>query len=101
LIGDQIVFLEESDRRSVKVVDVNKIDFDCKRPVRVLDLAIDQEGNMNEFFVDYSTEINKEFIFKAFAFMKKMNLLTHITDEGLIGLAEYPESFTCNESRRR
>jgi hypothetical protein len=43
----------------------------------------------------YSTEINKEFINKAFTFYKGWGLDIELKEEELNSLAKYPESFKC------
>jgi choloylglycine hydrolase len=96
LVGDRIVYLKESNEAKIKIVDVRKFDFDCDGVTKIIDLECAEEGNVNDHFVDYTTEINKEFIFKAFKYLQKMDLFTNITDDDLNDLAEYPESFICN-----
>jgi choloylglycine hydrolase len=101
LVGDRKVYLGESDKAKIKIVNMREFDFDCSQVARIIDLECDKEGNINEYFVDYSTEINKEFIFKAFTFLRKMDLFMNITDDDLNYLAEYPESFICTKELQK
>jgi hypothetical protein len=45
------------------------------------------------YFVKYSTAINKEFITKAFTFVKGWGLTIGLTEDQINDLSKYPESF--------
>ncbi|MGD1006302.1 MAG: linear amide C-N hydrolase [Ignavibacteriaceae bacterium] len=93
--GKQIIFLNVPGTAKVKSVDIRGFDFSCSNTSKVIDLDIDKEGSVNEFFTDYSTAINKEFIVKAFSFFRKMGVLVKISDDDLDKLSKYPETFKC------
>jgi len=62
---------------------------------KVLDLNIHHFGIVNEYFTDYSTRINKEFISKAFTFFKDWGANIQLGEEALDYMAKYPGSFSC------
>jgi len=51
---------------------------------------------MNDNFIYYSTDINKEFISKAFTFFHNWGAEINLNQEEINYLAKYPESFNCN-----
>jgi hypothetical protein len=69
--------------------------FDCSDAAKVLDLDCNHEGAVNQYLVNYSTSINKEFISKAFTFFKGWGINIVLKDEEMEYLAKYPESFKC------
>jgi len=77
----------------MKYIDIIDIDFNCLNTTKVLDLELEKEGNNNPYYIDYSTEINKESIFQAFAFFKAWGITIDVSENDLISLSKYPESF--------
>lgn len=61
----------------------------------MLDLNSYHDGAVDQYFADYSTSINKEFIAKTFTFFKGWGINVNLKDEELDYLAKYPESFQC------
>jgi hypothetical protein len=60
---------------------------------KVLDINCNQYKDVNQYFIPYSTDINKEFINKAFTFYKGWGLNIELKEDDLNSLAKYPESF--------
>ena len=54
---------------------------------------------MNQYFIPYSTDINKEFIEKAFTFYKGWGLNIDLKEDDLNALAKYPETFKCTVNK--
>lgn len=99
LTNTQIEYLKDEGFAKTKIVDLNKIDFSCSSPCLIMDLELDQEGLVNSYFQEYSTNINKEFISKAFDYFWRLGVPIQISDGELISLAKYPESFKCTNNR--
>jgi penicillin V acylase-like amidase (Ntn superfamily) len=95
----QILFLKDEGFAKTKIVDLNKIDFSCSSPCLVMDLDLDQEGLVNSYFNKYTTNINKQYISKAFDYFWRLGVPIQISDEELNYLAKYPESFRCIHSK--
>ena len=98
IIGEQKIFMKQQGECKIKVVDIKEFNFDCAQTSRVLDLEYDTEGLVNQYFIEYTTDINKEFISKAFTFFKNWGTDITIKDEEMNYLAKYPESFRCIEN---
>ena len=95
LVDDRLIFLKEEGSAKTKIVDFKGIDFSCSKPSLVLDLEINKEGVINPYFTNYTTEINKKYISKAFGYFQRLGIPIKTTDEELNYLAKYPESFRC------
>jgi len=98
LTKTQILFLKAEGLAKTKIADLKEIDFTCSSPCLVMDLELDQEGLVNSYFQKYTTNINKEYISKAFDYFWRLGVPIHLSDEELNYLAKYPESFKCIDS---
>jgi hypothetical protein len=78
-----------------KVVDFKGLEFACSDAAKVLDLDCNHEGSVNQYLVNYSTSINKQFISKVFTFFKGLGINIELKETEINYLAEYPESFKC------
>jgi penicillin V acylase-like amidase (Ntn superfamily) len=95
LIETQIIFLKEEGSAETKIIDLTEFDFKCSSPSLVMDLEIDKEGVVNSYFTEYTTDINKKYISKAFDYFWRFGVPINISDEELNYLAKYPENFNC------
>ena len=95
IIGEQKIFLKQPGTADVKYVDFKDLDFSCDKTPKALDLNFDKPGNMSPHFIEYSSNINRDFISKAFTFFKGWGININITEEEIDLLAKYPESFRC------
>jgi penicillin V acylase-like amidase (Ntn superfamily) len=95
LTNTQILYLTEVGASKTKIVDLKEFDFSCSLPSLVMDLEIEKEGLINSSFTEYTTEINKKYISKAFDYFWRLGVPIHISDEEINSLAKYPESFKC------
>jgi penicillin V acylase-like amidase (Ntn superfamily) len=97
LVKDQIIFLKEKEIVKTKVIDLSQIDFSCSSPSLLIDLESDNTGLINNLLEEYSTEINKKYILKAFDYFERLGVPIQVSDEDLNYLAKYPESFNCGQ----
>jgi choloylglycine hydrolase len=96
IAGEMKIFLKQPPYDPIlKIVEVKSLDFNCSGGAKVLDIDCSHEKVVNQYLVNYSTALNKEFIVKAFAFYKGWGINISLKDEELDYLAKYPESFKC------
>jgi hypothetical protein len=94
--GEKKIFTKQPPYDPItKVVDFKGLDFNCSDMVKVFDINSNQDKVVNKYFIPYSTDINKEFIDKAFTFYKGWGLNIELKEDDLNSLAKYPESFKC------
>ncbi len=84
-------FITETNKK-IRTVDLNKVDFACRTPVKVLDINADLSGDVVDKFQDYTPKINRDLIDASF---KGTPFLTSIPAEALDRLSRYPDSMTC------
>lgn len=94
IVGENKIFTKPGES-ILKVVDLRKFDFNCQSPARVIDLDNNHDGLVNAYFTDYSTSINREFIFKAFKFFNDWGVNITVSPKDLESLAKYPDTFHC------
>lgn len=95
LTKTEILYLKEEGVAKIKIADLKIIDFTCSSPCLIMDLELDQVGLVNSYFQEYTTNVNKEYISRAFDYFWRMGIPIQISDEELNYLAKYPESFKC------
>ena len=95
IIGEQKIFLKQPGMADIKFISFKDLDFSCNKTPKALDLNVDKSGNMRPHFVEYSSNINRDFISKAFTFFKGWGTNINITEGEIDFLSKYPESFKC------
>lgn len=95
IVGEQKIFMKQPGQAEMKYVDFKKFGFNCSENVKVLNLNKNFSGAVDNHFTNYSSEINKEYISKAFTFFKDWGFNLNIGSEQIDYLAKYPESFIC------
>jgi choloylglycine hydrolase len=75
-----------------RYVDLTKCDFSCQSPVRVLDMAAGEEGEVTGRLEIYSLEANHDLIDRTFTGTPFLSGVSEITREWL---ARYPETLEC------
>ncbi len=83
----------------MRSISLKRLDFDCNRTPRVVDLETEQAGSVTPLMADYTSAINLASINKAFDFFKKWPLPIEIKTEDMVNLSEYPNSFECTQKR--
>ena len=98
--GEKKIFMRQPPYDpTTKVVDFKGLDFNCSGIVKVFDINSNYDKIVNQYFIPYSIDINKEFIAKAFTFYKGWGLNIELKEDDLNSLAKYPESFKCVASK--
>jgi hypothetical protein len=98
--GEKKIFMRQPPYDpTTKVIDFKALDLNCSGMVKVFDINSNYDKIVNQYFIPYSTDINKEFIAKAFTFYKGWGLNIELKEDELNSLAKYPESFKCVASK--
>lgn len=93
--GDEKIFTKPAGQADLKSVDFKNFSFNCRENIKVFNLNGIQSGEVDNLFLNYSTEINKKYIAQSFKFFKDWGFLMNIDSEIIDYLAKYPESFIC------
>ena len=96
IVGEKKIFFKQPPYDpATKIVNLKDLDFGCSEGAKVFDLNDERDKDVDAYFVNYTTDINKEFITKAFTFYKGWGLNIELKPGELDYLAKYPESFKC------
>ena len=80
----------------LKQVKLNDFELDCDTPVMWLNADTAHTGDVGRFFTPYSTQINRDLIYKAY---RQTEFLKDTPVEALDQAARYPESTICRKKR--
>ena len=92
-IKDLQVFFHTSSNPKNRVIDLNKVDFSCKTPVKIIDIDAGS-GSIVDTFQLYTKQANRKQIGEAF---RKTDFLKNIPGETLDAIAAYPDSMKCEQ----
>ncbi len=95
LKGQKIHFRSDV-ARTLKVIDLRKVDFACGTPSQILDINTKLEGEVTEKLEEYTTEANAKLIGVSFGQVK-----VGLTKEAVRRLAEYPAHLRCAAASAR
>jgi penicillin V acylase-like amidase (Ntn superfamily) len=82
------------DAKTLKDLDLSRLDFACATPARILDINARLEGDVTEKLEEYSTAVNEKLVRTSLS-LTKVNL----PEETIKGLAEYPARLQCVPAR--
>ncbi len=91
IAGKRIHFHTRS-RTAERMVDLARLDFSCKTPVRVLDINAPGEGDVTGKFADYTLEANRRLIQSVFG---QLDFLKPYQAVASTMLAAYPDTTLC------
>ena len=101
-VTNKKVYFRTSTGKKIKYFDYGKIDFSCKRPVKIIDINAKLQGDVIEHFINYSTIINKQFIQKAIdsidkdgAFSKRIESEGNTIQNVIETMSSYPDKTIC------
>lgn len=89
----RVHFITKTNKK-IRTVNLNKLDFSCGTPVRVLDANDDLAGDVTDKFQAYTQKINRDLIDASF---DRTPSLRYVTSEELDRLSSYPDSMTCDK----
>ncbi len=81
-----------------KSICLKEFDFSCRVPSLVIDIDTDRTGDITNSFVPYSTEINRNLVYKSY---RQTEFLKNTPDRILEAHAEYPESIVCRSTKKQ
>ena len=76
-----------------RYVDLERLDFACATPVRILDINTDALGDVTGDFTEYTEAANRNLIGRTFY---KTEFLRSVPSANLDALARYPSSHSCD-----
>jgi choloylglycine hydrolase len=86
------VHFRTHDLRSVRTLSLADLDFNCSRPVRVLDLDAKVQGNVARSLIPYTRQMNYDLLHAA---VSKTEFLAATPDAEVRRLAAYPDADVC------
>ena len=89
-----LVYFRTRDERGLKHVDLKHIDFQCHRPMLVLDINETGQGDVSHKIKPYTREINREQIKNA---LLKTPFIKKAPEEVLDHRSLYPDTYQCME----
>jgi choloylglycine hydrolase len=95
-IKNRVIYFKTLSNEKIRDVELSSINFDCDTPVKVVGLDENLEGKINSYFIDYTTEYNRNLIRTSY---NAVEFLRNIPDEYVNDVAEYPESMECENEQ--
>jgi choloylglycine hydrolase len=80
------------DSPCLKAVALNTLDFECGKPIKILEMSIDHPGDLSDYWIPYSRAANRKLIETAFS---GTSFLRNVPPEVRERLAGYPETTSC------
>jgi choloylglycine hydrolase len=91
-IGEKRAHFRTRQRREVRFVDLDALDFSCATPVRVVDVNAAQRGDVSKRLKEYSLDTNRKLVRASFA---ETEFLRDTPPDVVEALARYPEATMC------
>ena len=88
------IYFRTFKNKNIRHINVSSFDFSCKTPVKVLDVNEDLTGEVTSKFIDYTHQMNRNLIGKAF---KNHVFLRSVPENDLDTIARYPETTICTK----
>jgi choloylglycine hydrolase len=86
------IYFRTAANREIRTFSLEKCDFSCTTPVKVLDINGNQRGEVTKHFSDYTLETNHSFICNGF---RKTPYFRNIPNSVLDEYSRYPEGTHC------
>jgi choloylglycine hydrolase len=99
-IENMKIYFKTLAHPAIKTIEINNLDFTCGQSSPVLDMAIEEAGDVTDDFIDYTTEMNRDLIMNTFGIFKARGFLD-IADSLLWMLSEYPAGMPCQDTLDR
>jgi choloylglycine hydrolase len=91
---DRRIHFRTFEKKDIRYVDLDSLDFSCASEVEILDINADLAGNIHQDLSPYTRDANRELVSSAFG---KTPFLQGFPEEVLDAIAEYPERCLCTE----
>ena len=93
-MGKMRIMFKSVVNKNVRTVRMNKFDFDCTAPSRVLAIDAAGKGNAVASFEEYTTELNRALVKGTFARYREAKLMD-LSETAQEYLARFPEMLEC------
>ncbi len=92
-ITNKRIYFKNEHRKEIVTLDFKDFNFEPEQETKILDIQTATSDNVMNQFVNYSFDINKEFVFKTFIpLMDDGFIPVKIPDEVIEAWAKYPET---------
>jgi penicillin V acylase-like amidase (Ntn superfamily) len=88
------IYFRTFKNKKIRYINVSSFDFSCKKPVKVLDVHEDLSGEVTSKFIDYTHQMNRNLIGKAF---RNHVYLRSVPENDLDTISRYPETTICTK----
>ena len=96
-ISNLRIYYKTSSSPEIKEVSFNNFDFDCSRPMMLIEINIQRKGDISNLFERYTLDKNRDLIAKVIKNWRENKFALNITDEEIEKLIQYPETMKCNK----
>ena len=97
-ISNLIIYFKSPYQKEIKSFKMDELDFNCHSDNVYLDIHLCKPNNIEQQFQIFSTEINRDYIYKVNQSLKELNIFPiEMTKEQMDYQAEYPETFQCHD----
>jgi penicillin V acylase-like amidase (Ntn superfamily) len=99
IVYDQMrgkIYFRTRPRQQIKSVNLKSFDYSCGGAVKILDINSMTAGDVTAKFTDYSTKANRDLIERSF---NGTPFLRGVPAPARDAMAQFPESFPCEETQ--
>lgn len=97
-ISRRLVFFKTKSHRRLKVIRLEALDFSCASPVLMLPVDTEAGWILNENFVPYDPQTNRQLLDTVFQKLEEFGDLAATPAEGLVEkMSEYPATCRCRK----
>lgn len=93
-INKKKIFYKTNSNPLIRNIDMSLIDFECSKPVLMIDIGAGKNENVNRYFEFYEYSANRKLIEDSY---DNVDFLKHIPDDERDITASYPEKLTCTD----
>ena len=92
-IPNMMVYFKTYENRSIRIVDLNEFDFTNSTLSKALHITDDLQGNVTDYFVEYSTEINRQMVMSVLDIFVKAGFIGKVSGIEMELLVNFPNRF--------
>lgn len=93
-INNKKIFYKTHSNQDIKSIDMKSQDFECSKPVMMIDVSAGKSENVNHLMGIYNYTANRKLIEDAY---DNVDFLKHIPEDERDIIASYPEKLTCTK----
>jgi hypothetical protein len=97
-VTNKLIYLKNESREEIVTLDFKDFDFKSEQKTKILDIQTATSDNVMNQFVNYSLDINREYVLKAFIPLMESGFIpVKIPDAAIEAHARFPETFKRTE----